>query len=71
MGFLLKKYEIFLICNIGCNDFGGMHKKNPPLFWSGGRKNQYFLDSCASASSRLISPELHFAMICTSLSLSL
>ena len=30
---------------------------------------QYFLLSCASASSRVISPELHLAMICTSLSL--
>jgi hypothetical protein len=36
-----------------------------------GMSDQYFLESWRSASSREISPELHFAMICTSLSLSL
>lgn len=34
-------------------------------------KDQYFLDSMDSASARVISPALHRAMICTSLSLSL
>ena len=43
----------------------------PPALRSRGQRCQYFRDSRASASSRVIWPALHEAMICTSLSLSL